>query len=61
MGDPPIIRCPEGTRVVALCEQAKQMLGQFCVSYFPGTIGVQPLTQNRFEYLVNFAFYSISM
>ena len=52
MGDAPTIRCPEGTRVVALCKRGAIKIGSLLASYFEGTIAVKPFSQNRFEYLV---------
>uniref|UniRef100_A0A914KKF9 Histone-lysine N-methyltransferase eggless n=1 Tax=Meloidogyne incognita TaxID=6306 RepID=A0A914KKF9_MELIC len=54
MGDAPTIRCPEGTRVVALCKRGAIQIGSLLASYFEGTIAVKPFSQNRFEYLVFF-------
>ncbi|KAL3115594.1 hypothetical protein niasHT_014271 [Heterodera trifolii] len=54
LGEAPSVRCPEGTRVVALSELAERQLNVHPIKYFSGTIGVKPFTQNRFEYLVFF-------
>uniref|UniRef100_A0A914GWV8 Histone-lysine N-methyltransferase n=1 Tax=Globodera rostochiensis TaxID=31243 RepID=A0A914GWV8_GLORO len=54
VGNAPSVRCPEGTRVVALSELAERQADVRVVKYFSGTIGVKPFTQNRFEYLVFF-------
>ncbi|CAK5095194.1 unnamed protein product [Meloidogyne enterolobii] len=40
MGDAPTIRCPEGTRVVALCKRGAIQIGSLSASYFEGTIAV---------------------
>jgi len=58
MGDAPTIRCPEGTRVVALCKRGAIQIGSLLSSYFEGTIAVKPFSQNRFEYLVRIFFHS---
>lgn len=52
MGEAPSIRCQEGTRVIAFAEQLTKNVGPWQINFFPGTIGVQPFRQNRFEYLV---------
>lgn len=63
MGRAPSVRCPEGTRIVALYKPKTALLSKIDTSilskssnvqWMAGTVGAKPLMQNRFEYLVIF-------
>lgn len=63
MGHAPNVRCPVGTRVIALYKAKTFSLNklldndQLNDKWLAGTVGAKPLMQNRFEYLVIFNFY----
>uniref|UniRef100_A0A915EN98 Histone-lysine N-methyltransferase eggless n=1 Tax=Ditylenchus dipsaci TaxID=166011 RepID=A0A915EN98_9BILA len=55
MGKAPSVRCPEGTRVIALYSPDTVNAGGASTSkWFAGTIAVKPMSQNRLQYLIFF-------
>lgn len=68
MGHAPNIRCPEGTRVIALYKskiflpsenKSTPNYNNLNGKWLAGTVGAKPLMQNRFEYLVMLIFFNL--